>query len=179
MCELPVIYGMPWVRVIECLFFPELVCILWFSFTYMGTKQGKRDASTLLLLKYLRSSVTTEFESSSKLYVVFLLCLILCFVSKFFQPFQLSIFWKFLAASGVPSTLRWCESAVHSARGTPVPLKYPQTVLGCGAALVSQRINGLHWLSCREVIAFLEKVGFVQCVSQTNPVLPLCSRVLT
>lgn len=91
----------------------------------MGTRQGKKDASTLFLLKYLRSSVTTEFESSSKLYVVFFLCLILSFVSKFFQPFKLrKYFFKVLGFFSGPlhfEVMRVCHAQCREAAE---PLKY-------------------------------------------------------
>lgn len=140
----------------------------------------ERDGSTLLLLKYLRSSVTTEFESSSKLCVVFCLCLILSFVSKFFQPFQPRKY--FLGVLGCFSGPLHSEvrSLLCTVQGSCCPTQVPQAVLGVVGLHWCPRglINGLHWLSCRELITFLGKVGFLQCLSQTNPVLPLCSRVL-
>ena len=75
--------------------FPPELCVFWnfHSHTWgqsnFTASQGKIDASTLLL-KYLRScSVVTQFGNHSKLYVVFFLCLIPSFVSKFFQPSEL------------------------------------------------------------------------------------------
>lgn len=48
-----------------------------------------------------------------------------------------------------------------------------------GAVVGSLGINGLHWPLCREVIrTFLGSIGFLQHLSQTDPVLLLCSREL-
>lgn len=49
MCELPVIYGMAWVGVIECLFFPELCVFCDFASHTWGQGKGRE---MLLLYSY-------------------------------------------------------------------------------------------------------------------------------